>query len=73
MRAVILAALILSGCATQQELEARDEALCRHYGFAPSTAAFANCVMTQARDRRAAIVNSAPIVCNTFGSTTICN
>lgn len=57
----------------QQEIEAREEAACRHYGFAPSTTAFANCVMQMDRDRRAAVVNSAPIVCNTFGTTTICN
>lgn len=42
-----LAAAILSGCASPQELRARDEAACSSYGFRPGTPDFAACLQRE--------------------------
>ncbi len=41
------AALALAGCASPQELRARDEATCQGYGFHPGTTEFATCLQRE--------------------------
>lgn len=53
-----VAALGASGCATEEELSARDAAQCRDFGFAAGTEAFANCRLQlyTARTRRPTVI-----------------
>lgn len=56
LAAVALLALAGSGCVTDAELRAADEARCRSFGFRTSSEGFANCLLqldlNRAADRR---------------------
>lgn len=48
-----LALALLAGCASEEELRQADASTCQRYGFAPGTAAFANCLQQQNLARNA--------------------
>jgi hypothetical protein len=52
--ALLLAAswLALAGCATEEELRKRDEAICISYGFQRGTIEFSNCLQRENIARR---------------------
>jgi len=44
-RAALLALLVLSGCASRQEIAMDDDATCQSYGAAPGSPAYMQCRM----------------------------
>ena len=48
---ISLVLLVLSGCASPEELRARDEAVCAGYGFVIGTADFARCLQQESLAR----------------------
>ncbi len=44
---ISLALLVLCGCASPEELRARDEAVCAGYGFVKGTTDFARCLQQE--------------------------
>jgi len=88
MRALIFSSLLLFGCgpaevgslawfeaAPQAERVAYFQGVCEGYGFKKNTDEMANCVAREidsARQRLDAIMARVTI-CNTYGTTTICN
>lgn len=52
---LLLTAVAAAGCSgpsTHEELVARATQVCTRYGYAPSTAEFANCVQAEVRDAK---------------------
>jgi hypothetical protein len=44
--------IALTGCATEEELRKRDEAMCISYGFQQGTTEFASCLQRESVARR---------------------
>lgn len=61
---LILIALMLAGCATQEQRLARDQARCEGYGFQWGTDAFANCMYDINRQRDAAMLSTGQYLLN---------
>lgn len=68
MRYVLMACVLLAGCAQIREArQARDADACTRYGFTPGTDGYANCLMQRDNTRR-----SGPAGCNVVGTTMVC-
>lgn len=80
MKRAVLLALLLSGCVTAAEREARfdsaDDARCQGYGAKAGTDAYVNCRVQMSNQRaslRAARAADGPTTCTRSGNTTFCN
>lgn len=75
----VLIALLLCGCATQEQRLAKAEETCEKIGYAPGTDKFLDCKAEEYRAdraRRAAASRAAvkpTTTCQSYGNTTSCN
>lgn len=79
---VFIGVLVLSGCASRQEIASRvaagDDAQCRSYGAAPGSDAYIGCRsrLSAAHTNAEAIAansDDGPHACTKIGTTTLCN
>jgi hypothetical protein len=68
---LIVVALALSGCVSNERLAARDDAQCAAYGFQPGSDGYAGCRQRLDMARRQMLLNSMPTV-TTCGGSGVC-
>jgi predicted ATPase len=78
-KTILFACLLLTGCITAQERAAQldlvEDQQCQSYGAKPGSDAYVACrtqVANQRSANRAAAINSGT-VCQSYGTTTVCN
>jgi hypothetical protein len=74
---VLLALLLLTSCMTREERiaaqEAKDDQKCLSFGAQKGSDAYVNCRTQLSAARSMAPAPRGSVICNTTGTTTICN